>query len=356
MPAHDVSTSGLGVMHDVAVWYHERFLEHDTGYHPENAERLRAARRSLLAEFPGLTWRTPAPAPLEAITRVHDATYVDTVRSMSVRGGGSLDLDTVVSPASYDAALLAAGAGIQAIDQALATGERGFLLVRPPGHHATPVRGMGFCLFNNIAVAALHALEERGLRRVLIVDWDVHHGNGTQDTFYADPRVLFVSMHMSPHYPGTGALDEVGVGRAAGCTVNVPLGGGCGDGAVAQVFALLVDPLARAFRPELILASSGYDAQAGDPLGGLAFSQSAFQWMAWELGRLAEAVGAAGPICFLEGGYDPERLGRSVVATVKGLTGEPVAFAPVAAPVEVGAVAAALRVQAPYWGADLLPR
>ena len=343
-------------MHDVAVWYHERFLEHDTGYHPENAERLRVAQRLLRTELPGLTWRTPTPASFEAVTRVHDPAYVERVRTMAERGGGSLDPDTVVSAGSYEAALLAAGAGLQAIDQVLATGERGFLLVRPPGHHARPGRGMGFCLFNNIAVAALHALEERGLRRVLIVDWDVHHGNGTQETFYADPRVLFVSMHMSPHYPGTGAADEVGAGRAAGCTVNVPLRGGCGDGAVAQVFALLVEPLTRAFRPELILASSGYDSQAGDPLGGLAYSQPAFQWMAAELGRLAEEVGAAGPVCFLEGGYDPEMLGRSVVATVRGLAGESVGFVPAVSALEHAAVVAALRAQAPHWGADLPSR
>ena len=339
-------------MHDVAVWYHERFLEHDTGDHPENAERLREARRRLTADLPGLTWRTPAEASLEAIHRVHEATYVERVRAIAERGGGSLDLDTVISARSYEAALLAAGAGVEAVDQALDGGTRAFLLVRPPGHHALRDRGMGFCLFNNIAIAALHALEARGLRRVLIFDWDVHHGNGTQEAFYADPRVLFISMHMSPHYPGTGAVDEVGAGRAAGCTVNVPLRGGCGDGAVAQVFALLVEPLARAFRPELVLVSSGYDSQAGDPLGGLGFSEAAFQWMAAELGRLAEAA-AAGPVCFLEGGYDPEMLGRSVVATVRGLAGEPVAFAPAATPLEHAAVVAAVRVQARYWGADL---
>jgi acetoin utilization deacetylase AcuC-like enzyme len=212
---------------------------------------------------------------------------------------------------------------------------------------------MGFCLFNNIAVAAMHALEVRGVRRVLIVDWDVHHGNGTQDTFYDDPRVLFVSMHMSPHYPGTGGVDEVGAGRAAGCTVNVPLRGGCGDGAISQVFARLVEPLTNAFRPELILASSGYDSQAGDPLGGLGYSRSAFQWMAAELGRLAESVGAAGPVCFLEGGYDPQMLAWSVVATIKGLADERVEFAPAVTPLEHAAVAAALRAQASHWGADL---
>jgi acetoin utilization deacetylase AcuC-like enzyme len=280
---------------------------------------------------------------------VHHPDYIDTVRRMAERGGGWLDADTVVSPKSYEAALLAAGSGLLAVDAALDTGEKAFLLVRPPGHHACPDRGMGFCLFNNIAVAATYALSEKGLERVLIVDWDVHHGNGTQATFYAEPRVLFFSTHEAGHYPGTGKTTEVGSGDAAGFTVNVSLLPGEGDGAVQQAFDTLLAPLARAFKPQLILVSAGYDPQAGDPLGDLMFSRSSFQWMAARLVELAGETGAAGPVCFLEGGYSPEMMAASVVATVKGLGGDMPEFAPPVSSDERADVREALEEIKPYW-------
>jgi acetoin utilization deacetylase AcuC-like enzyme len=333
-----------------AVYYHPLFLEHDTGgYHPECAQRLVAARRALMESGLEFEWLTPTAATVDEVTRVHSPAYVDSVRQISERGGGSLDMDTTLSPDSYQAALLAAGAGIQAVTDALQTGRRAFLLVRPPGHHAGRSRGMGFCLFNSIAVAAAHARAEFGVERVLILDWDVHHGNGTQDIFSDDPHVLYLSFHEKDHYPGTGAAGDVGRGAGAGFSVNAPLTSGSGDGAALLFFSALVEPLARAWRPELLLVSSGFDSQAGDPLGDLALSGTAYQWMAARLCALADELGAAGPVCFLEGGYDPRRMAASIVLTVKGLRGESVEFEPRVTVGEERGVSAAVEAIRPYW-------
>jgi acetoin utilization deacetylase AcuC-like enzyme len=332
-----------------AVYYHPLFLKHETGDHPESKERLVVARQTLLESGLELEWVTPEPASVEAIARVHDPAYIDSVRETAESGGGWLDWDTAVSPHSYEAALLAAGSGIMASERCLSTGQLAFMLVRPPGHHATRSRGMGFCLFNNIAVAAAFALEELGVERVLIADWDVHHGNGTQAAFYDDPRVLFFSVHQGGHYPGTGLTREVGSGEGAGFTVNVPLHAGDTDAAVQFAFESLLVPLARAFKPQLLLVSAGYDPQTGDPLGGLRFSEAAFQWMAARLLALAQEVGAAGPLCFLEGGYVPHMLAASIVATLKGLGGETPPFERKASLDERADVLEALAAVKPYW-------
>jgi acetoin utilization deacetylase AcuC-like enzyme len=208
---------------------------------------------------------------------------------------------------------------------------------------------MGFCLFNSIAIAAAHAVDELGVERVLVFDWDVHHGNGTQDAFYDDPRVLFVSMHQQHHYPGTGDVDETGAGAGRGFTVNIPLPAGCGDGAVCGIFQDVLEPLTRAFRPGLVLVSTGYDSQFRDPLGGLALSETAFQWMPARLAALAAEVGAGGPVCFLEGGYDPEMMGMSINRTLHGLFGEEPVFSPERRPAEERALARALEYAAPHW-------
>lgn len=336
-------------MGPVAIYYHPLFIEHETGDHVESKERLIVAKRVIDDSALDLIWIQPEAASLEAIARVHDEDYIDGVRKLAESGGGWLDWDTAVSPKSYEAAVVAAGSGIGAVTGSLSDAQKAFLLVRPPGHHACRSRGMGFCLFNNIAIATAYALEEMGLERVLIVDWDVHHGNGTQASFYGDPRVLFFSMHMAGHFPGTGMTREVGTGEGAGYTVNVPLQPGAGDGAVRLAFESLLDPLARAFRPQLVLVSAGYDPQKGDPLGGLCFSGDAFQWMTASLFDLAGELGAAGPLCFLEGGYVPEMLASSIVATLKGLSGESLPFEQQPTEDERADVREALEEIKPYW-------
>jgi acetoin utilization deacetylase AcuC-like enzyme len=236
-----------------------------------------------------------------------------------------------------------------AVKHGLDDGQQAFLLVRPPGHHACRARAMGFCLFNNIAVAAAYAVAELGLERVLIVDWDVHHGNGTQAAFYDDPRVLFFSMHQAGHYPGTGMARDVGSDKGAGFTIDVPLQEGAGDGAVRSAFDSLLLPVARAFDPQLVLVSAGYDPQEGDILGGLCFSQDAFQWMAATLVDFCRETGAAGPVCFLEGGYVPDMEAKSIVATVKGLQGARPEFERTASAGEKADIREALEEAKPFW-------
>ena len=336
-------------MDPVAVYYHPLFIQHETGEHPENKKRLIVAKRVLEESGLDLEWITPGPAAVSAVARIHDLTYIDHVRKVAEEGGGWLDMDTMVSPKSYDAALMAAGGGLGAVERSLAGGQKAFLLVRPPGHHACRARGMGFCLFNNIAIAAAYALEELGVSRVLIVDWDVHHGNGTQAAFYGDSRVLFFSMHRAGHFPGTGMASEVGVEEGAGFTVDVPLQPGAGDGAVLLAFESLLMPLARAFRPELVLVSAGYDPQRGDVMGGLCFSEDAFQWMAACLLDLSEEMGTCGPLCFLEGGYVPEMAAKSIVATIRGMQGEKPEFERIPSKEERADVREALEEAKAHW-------
>ncbi|MCL5734716.1 MAG: histone deacetylase [Actinobacteria bacterium] len=336
-------------MDAIDVYYHPLFLKHETGEHPENKQRLVVAVQTLEGSALDLDWVTPEPAVSADVERVHTPEYVETVRRVAAQGGGWLDWDTAISPDSYDAALLAAGAGIMAVDRGVEDGALAFMLVRPPGHHARPSQGMGFCLFNNIAVAAAHAVDVLGLERVLIVDWDVHHGNGTNDAFYDDPRVLFFSIHEGNHYPGTGLASEVGSGDGAGFTINVPLRAGGGDGAILASFESLFLPVARSFKPQLILVSAGYDGQRGDPLGELRYSETAFQWMAARLRSLALEVGGAGPLPFLEGGYVPSMMATSIVATLRGVLGEQPDFETTVLDSERQDVQRAVEAVRPYW-------
>jgi acetoin utilization deacetylase AcuC-like enzyme len=332
-----------------AVYFHPLFLEHDTGMHPESSQRLVAARRALVDSGSALEWIEPEAATREMLARIHTPGHIENVRRVAEGGGGHLDWDTVVSPASYDAALHAAGAGVQAVERAVRGGGPAFLLVRPPGHHARSDQGMGFCLFNNIAVAAAHAIAALGLERVLIVDWDVHHGNGTQESFFEDPHVLFFSMHLGHHYPGTGSLNEIGEGEGEGYTGNLPLEHGAGDGAASLFFSRVVEPPALEFDPQLVLVSAGYDSSAGDPLGGLMLSSGAFRWMTGRLTALCDRLGAAGPICFLEGGYDTGLLSSGIVATIQGFSAGPGTLDVAASPSEAAAVELLIRRLAPYW-------
>jgi acetoin utilization deacetylase AcuC-like enzyme len=302
-----------------------RFRDHDTGEHVENAGRLVAIdaeleRQDLLAGRPEVHF---GPADLVDVERVHNPWYVEAIERAAAQGGGWLDQDTYLGPASFDVALLAAGAAVAAVDAALdGAASRSFALVRPPGHHATPERGMGFCLLNNVAVAAAHALA-RGIERVWIVDWDVHHGNGTQAVFEATDQVLFCSVHQSPFYPGTGAADERGVGRGEGYTINVPLRAGQGDEVYARVFDELFLPAARRYRPELVLVSAGFDAHRDDPLGGMRLTETGFASLARRVADFADEFAGGRVVAVLEGGYDPAALGRSGAATLRILDGEP---------------------------------
>ena len=299
------------------------FREHDTGGHPENAGRL-VAIDDALERLHLLRDRHDIPfsaAPDDALARVHDPRYIAGVREFAARGGGWLDSDTIVGPSSVDSAALAAGAGIAAVDAALdGRAKRSFVLGRPPGHHATPTRGMGFCIFNTIAVAAAHALS-RGLDRILIVDWDVHHGNGTQDAFYESDQVLFCSVHQWPLYPGTGAATERGTGRGSGYTINVPLAAGADDDAYADIFDQVILPAAGAFRPQLVLVSAGFDAHADDPLGGMRMTAQGFGDLARRVVEIAATHADGRVVAILEGGYDPAALAASVATTLAALDG-----------------------------------
>ena len=305
------------------------FREHETGDHPENAGRLLAIdtaleRRGLVAGRPEIPFDA---APDDVLARVHDPRYIAGLREFSAQGGGWLDANTPVGARSAEVAALAAGAGVAAVNAVLdGHAQRGFVLARPPGHHATPSRGMGFCLFNTIAVAAAHALA-RGLERVLIVDWDVHHGNGTQDAFFETDEVLFCSVHQWPLYPGTGAASERGVGRGAGYTINVPLAPGADDGTYINVFDQIILPAASAFRPQIVLISAGFDAHANDPLGGMLVTERGFSNLARRVVQVADTYANGRVVAFLEGGYDPLALAASVVATLAELDGDDASFA-----------------------------
>jgi len=294
-----------------------RFLDHDTGRHPEHAGRLVAVTARLAAA--GLTQRcTRVPfEPVSPLTlyRIHSREVVEAVERMARHGGGRLDPDTVVSPASYEVGLLAAGACVAAVDDVMRRDDRIALsLVRPPGHHATPNRSMGFCLFNNIALAARHAQVAHGLSRILIVDWDVHHGNGTQDIFYDDDTVMFVSVHRygGGFYPGTGAADETGTGAGLGFTRNVPLPFGVSREGYHAAFRATLESAADKHRPELILLSAGFDAHRDDPIGSLGLDTEDFCTLTRLVLDVAKTHCGGRLVSCLEGGYNLDALADSV--------------------------------------------
>ena len=309
----------------VGYVYDPIYLKHDTGQHVENAGRLEALISDL--ELAGLksqlTLVEPPAASIEELSLVHQKQYIGYIQDVARKGGGWLDADTVMSPDSYDVALYAAGGVIRAAE-AVMDGEvvSAFALVRPPGHHATPRRAMGFCLFNNIAIAAQHALARYNLERILIIDFDVHHGNGTQETFYDSPRVMYISTHQYPFYPGTGSIEETGDGAAQGTTINIPLPAGCGDGEYLKVFEQIIVPAARRFKPQLILVSAGYDLHWADGLALMQVSVTGFGQMARIIKGLADEL-CGGRLAFsLEGGYNLNALAASVKATFDVLLGD----------------------------------
>ncbi|MBW3597723.1 MAG: histone deacetylase [Planctomycetes bacterium] len=299
-----------------------RFLDHETGRHPERAERLRRVTRHL--EEAGLTQRCErpewAPVSLDRLAKVHPDPYADLVQKVAAGGGGMLDPDTVVSPPSYDVALLAAGAVCDAV-QRVVRGEakQALCLVRPPGHHARPEAAMGFCLFNNIAIAAHTAVTELGVNRVLIVDWDVHHGNGTQDAFWEDGQVGFLSVHRWPFYPGTGADDESGAGAGLGFTMNVPTPFGITREDYLAQFQNVLERFAAKVRPELVLVSAGFDAHRLDPIGSLGLEAEDFIPLTQLVQQVAGVYADGRLVSVLEGGYSLEFLPLCVEAHLREL-------------------------------------
>jgi acetoin utilization deacetylase AcuC-like enzyme len=307
----------------VGLVYDPIYLEHDTGNHCETAQRL--VEIMALLQKRGITEKAvsipPRPASIDELLAIHSREHIARIERVSLGGGGWLDGDTVTSPSSYDAALYAAGGLIEAVDAVLEDKvESAFGLVRPPGHHATQNQAMGFCLFNNVAIAARHALNK--VDRILIADFDVHHGNGTQDLFYSEPHILYFSTHQYPHYPGTGRVEEIGAGEGEGTTINVPLPGGCGDEEYLRVYNEVLAPSAERFRPDLILVSAGYDTHWADLLSSMLVSTAGFAQITMILKRLADELCKGRLVFTLEGGYDLAAISQSVRATIEVLLGE----------------------------------
>ncbi|HWT30748.1 MAG TPA: histone deacetylase family protein [Propylenella sp.] len=299
--------------------HHPAFLEHRTpAGHPERPDRLRALHAALDHEDFAALKRVEAPlADIDAALLVHPRRYVDAIRrAIPAEGLTRIDPDTVASPGSWEAALRGLGAALAAVD-AVAAGEahNAFAAIRPPGHHAETARAMGFCLFSNAAIAARHAQKTHGLERVAVVDWDVHHGNGTQEIFWSDPSVLYASTHQMPLFPGTGALSETGVGNI----FNAPLSPGDGTGRFKEAFEARILPALEAFRPDLILISAGFDAHRRDPLAEINLDAEDFSWATAKLMDIADRTANGRVIALLEGGYDLKGLADSASAHIRRL-------------------------------------
>jgi acetoin utilization deacetylase AcuC-like enzyme len=307
-----------------ALVYDAVCRQHQTGHHPENPRRfdviLEALEndRSLRVQLAKLA---PRQASDEEIARCHSERLIEQIGKLCERGIPYIDLDTVISEQSFEVARLAAGAVLVGIDQVFTgAAQNAFALVRPPGHHATPSRAMGFCLFNNAAIGARYAQAVYGVERVLIIDWDVHHGNGTQDIFYSDPTVFYFSTHQYPYYPGTGAATERGDGRGQDATLNVPLREGTSARDHRQAFTDAMKAIEAQFPPDLIIISAGFDSRRDDPLGGLLLEDTDFHEMTKEVMSMAERHGEGRVVSVLEGGYNLDTLGETVRTHVAALS------------------------------------
>jgi acetoin utilization deacetylase AcuC-like enzyme len=341
---------GIGIIRE------EVYLEHITDdYHPENPNRLRAIYSMLPGiDKEGVVYIPARLASHEEIALIHEQSYIESIARTQGKTQRRLDPDTVTSPRSYEAACTAVG-GVLELIEAILRGQvsSGFALVRPPGHHAERGRAMGFCIFNNVAIGARYLQEKYSMKRILIVDWDLHHGNGTQHAFYDDPGVLYFSTHQSPYYPGTGAYEETGDGKGKGYTVNVPMSYGMGDQDYECVFREILLPVADQYKPEWILVSAGFDIHHSDPLGGMTVSEGGFAMMT----RMLLDMGAkhcGGKVLFaLEGGYDLTGLANSTKAVIMEMKETPL-YAPrekdnLSAGI-LQTVARVKQVLKPYWG------
>jgi acetoin utilization deacetylase AcuC-like enzyme len=306
---------------------HPRFLEHDLHGHPEHAGRTRAIWQRMQDSglLPELKSLTPDFVSEADILTVHNRAYLELLQStVKLKHTAHLDADTYITPTSYEVARLSAGACTLAVDEVLrGESDNAMVVARPPGHHAEPETGMGFCLLNNIAIAARYAQKQYGIGRVMIVDYDVHHGNGTEAVFYDDPSVLFVSTHQSPLYPNTGKVNDIGRGKCEGSTLNIPMPSGCGDTAYAQVFEQVIAPAAQRYAPELILVSAGYDAHHQDPLAGMRLTLNGFADMGRHLMEMATALCGGKIVFVMEGGYNLDALSYGWVNVANILLGKP---------------------------------
>ena len=317
-PTEKQGTLPTGIVHT------DLFLEHDTGDgHPESPARYTAVMNALReSDFADrLQWLKPRAVDNAELLRCHTGTYIDTAKQDIDAGEQHLSTgDTAISSGSWEAAIHAAGGACVAVDAVFESEMKNvFCVLRPPGHHATPTRGMGFCVFNNVAVAARYAQARYGIGKVLILDWDVHHGNGTQDAFYDDDSVFFFSTHQWPWYPGTGARDETGTGRGLGTTMNCPLGAGAGRKQVLGAFESSLVSAVEKFKPELVLISAGFDSRVGDPLGGFQLTDEDFMDLTKLALDLAEQYAEGRVVSVLEGGYDLKGLALGVTAHCRAL-------------------------------------
>ena len=327
----------------VVVVEDPRYREHrGPAGHPERPDRLVAVTEALDARRASLTPLAARAADDGELLRIHGATHLSLIAEAAGHAPSRIDADTYACAASDSVARLAAGAAID-LTLAVASGRArsGLAAVRPPGHHAEAARPMGFCLYNNVAIAARAAQRELGVGKILIVDWDVHHGNGTQHSFEDDPSVLYFSTHQFPHYPGTGAWHEIGAGRGEGATLNVPMPAACGDEEYLAVFSRVLAPVARRFLPDLIIVSAGFDAHRDDPLASMELTASGYYGMAMLVRSLADELCGGRLACVLEGGYAASGLREGVGALIDALTA-PAATPPRAAPLEAGSRAARL--------------